>query len=85
MGLIDMQTNHLPTTLAYTAADAACDAVFLSGPVALAYSRFDESTRLSVRAEYLASIEPKRKNERFQIPGTFVIGSRQRPEATVNA
>lgn len=33
----------------------------LSGPVALVYSRFDESTRLSVRAEYLASIEPWRE------------------------
>ena len=80
-----MQTTHPPTTLAYTDADAACDAVFLSGPVALAYSRFDESTRLSVRAEYLASIEPKRKGERFEIPGTLVIGSGQRPGATFNA
>ena len=80
-----MQTNHLPTTLAYTAADAACDAVFLSGPVALAYSRFHESTRLSVRADYLTSIEPWRKGERFVIFGTVVIGSGQRPEATVDA
>ncbi len=80
-GLVDVQSSHLPTTLHYTDADAACDAAFLSGPVALAYSRFDESTRLSVRAEYLASIETWRDGERFEIPGTFVIGSGYRPAA----
>ena len=84
-GLVDVQLSHPPTTIRYADADAACDAAFLSGPVALAYSRFDESTRLSVRAEYLASIEPWRNGERFEIPGTFVIGSGQKPEAAVDA
>ena len=84
-GLIDVQLSHPPTTLQYTSADAACDAAFLSGPVALAYSRFDESTRRSVRADYLASIERWRDGERFEIPGTFVIGSGQKPEVAVDA
>ena len=84
-GLVDVQLSHPPTTLHYANADAACAAAFLSGPVALAYSRFDESTRRSVRAEYLASIERWREGERFEIPGTFVIASGQRPEATVDA
>jgi len=84
-GLVNVQLSHPPTTIHYTDADAACDAAFLSGPVALAYSRFDESTRLAVRADYLASIEPWRDGERFAIPGTFVIGSGQRPEAAVDA
>jgi len=83
--LVDVQLSHLPTTIHYADADAACDAAFLSGPVALAYSRFDESTRLSVRADYLASIEPWREGEQFEIPGAFVIGSGRRPEAAVNA
>ena len=78
-GLVDVQVSHPPTTIQYIDADAACDAAFLSGPVALAYSRFDESTRLSVRAEYVASIEPWRDGERFAIPGTFVIGSGHSP------
>ena len=80
-GLVDVQSSHAPTTIHYADADAACDAAFLSGPVALAYSRFDETTRLSVRAEYLASLEPWRDGERFDIPGTFVIASGQRPVA----
>ena len=84
-GLVDVQLTNPPTTLHYIDADAACDAAFLSGPVALAYSRFDEATRLSVRAEYLASIEPWRNGEQYDIPGTFVIGSGRRPEASVDA
>ena len=81
-GLVDVQLSHLPTTIHYADADAAFDAAFLSGPVALAYSRFDESTRLSVRAEYQASIERWRSRQRFEIPDAFVIGSGQRPKAT---
>lgn len=84
-GLVDVQLSHSPTTLQYADANAACDAAFLSGPVALAYSRFDESMRRSVRAEYLASIKRWREGERFEIPGTFVIASGQRPEATGDA
>ena len=84
-GLVDVELTHPPTTLRYIDADAACDAAFLSGPVALAYSRFDEATRLSVRAEYLASVEPWRHGERFEIPGMFVIGSARKPEACDDA
>ena len=86
-GLVDVQLSHPPTTIQYANADVACDAAFLSGPVALAFSRFDELTRFSVRAEYLASIEPWRDGEHFKIPGTFVIGFGQKPcagEPTLN-
>lgn len=79
-GLVDVELSRPPTTLQYIDGDSACDAAFLSGPVALAYSRFDEATRLSVRAEYLASVERWRVGERYEIPGTFVIGSGRRPE-----
>ena len=84
-GLVDVQLSYPPTTIHYADADAACDAAFLSGPVALAYSRFDESTRDSVRADYLASIEPWRDGERYDVPGTFVIGSGQKTGAAVGS
>ncbi len=74
-GLADVRITRVPTVIHYEDADTACDAAFLAGPVALAYSRFDEPTRLAVRAEYLASIEPWRQGERFEVPGAFVIGS----------
>ncbi len=79
-GLVDVELSHAPTTLQYANADAACDAAFLSGPVALAYSRFDEATRRSVRAEYVASVEHWRVGERYEIPGTFLIGSGRKPD-----
>lgn len=78
-GLVAVQISRVPTELNYADADAACDAALLAGPVALAYSRFDEPTRLGVRADYLASIEPWRQGERFAIPGMFVIGSGRWP------
>ena len=84
-GLVDVQLGHAPTTLQYAHADAACDAAFLSGPVALAYSRFDEPTRLLVRAGYLASIEQWRDGAQYEIPGAFVIGSGRKPEAPILA
>lgn len=74
-GLADVQISTVPTELRYANADAACDAAFLAGPVALAYSRFDAPTRIAVRADYLASIERWRQGACFAIPGTFLIGS----------
>lgn len=48
-------------------------AAFDGGAVALAYQKFDEQTKEDVHNEYLASIEPYRKNESYQIPGEFVV------------
>ena len=56
-----------------SAADAA-DAAFVGGPVALAYSRFDESTRAAARDEYLQSIAAYRVGEGYRVPGEFVVG-----------
>lgn len=81
-GLVDVQTSTVPTELNYADADAACDAALLAGPVALAYSRFDEPTRLAVRADYLASIEPWRQGTGYAIPGMFAIGIGRCPAAT---
>lgn len=47
-GLVDVQLTHPPTTLHHVDADAACDAAFLSGPVALAYSRFESEAGLTI-------------------------------------
>jgi len=47
-------------------------AAFVGGPVALAYSRFDEASRAGAHEEYLQSIEPYRKGEAYHVPGEFV-------------
>lgn len=71
--------QRLTTTLPYADEHAACDAAFVGGPVALAYSRFDAETRTQVRAEYIASIRDFRSDDGYRIPGEFVIASGRKP------
>ena len=61
------------STLAYASAEEAADAAFAGGPVAMAYSRFDEATRDAARAEYLESIDGYRDGAGYRVPGEFVV------------
>lgn len=74
-GFTNVQEHRIDTELAYDDADAAIGAAFLGGPVALAHSRFDDATRDSAYAEYLASIEPFRRGPGYCVPGEFVVVS----------
>jgi ubiquinone/menaquinone biosynthesis C-methylase UbiE len=78
-GLADVVTEKIETRLEWASADEACGAAFIGGPVALAYSRFDERTRLAVHGEYLESIEPWRDGSGYAVPGEFVIVSGRKP------
>jgi ubiquinone/menaquinone biosynthesis C-methylase UbiE len=68
-----VRQRRIATILSYDDADAACDAAFVGGPVALAWSRFDAEVRAHVRARYKHAIEPWRRNPGYRIPGEFVI------------
>jgi ubiquinone/menaquinone biosynthesis C-methylase UbiE len=69
-------TDRIHTVLHYSSAEQALIASFTGGPVALAYSRFDERTRQETHAEYLESIaEYRRPDGRYEIPGEFVIAA----------
>ncbi len=72
-GFTDVVFDRVATVLRYESPEEACGAAFAGGPVALAYSRFDERTRQEAHAEYLDSIEAYRKGGRFEVPGEFVI------------
>jgi ubiquinone/menaquinone biosynthesis C-methylase UbiE len=72
-GFSTVVAERLSTTLEYGTDDEACGAAFAGGPVALAYSRFDEPTRAEAHAEYLASIAPFRVSRGYAIPGEFVV------------
>jgi SAM-dependent methyltransferase len=72
-GFTDITVDRLSTVLDYGSADAALGAAFVGGPVAMAYSRFDEQTRRSARADYIASITPYRIGFGYAIPGEFVV------------
>jgi ubiquinone/menaquinone biosynthesis C-methylase UbiE len=73
-----VRQRRIATILSYADADAACDAAFVGGPVALAWSRFDEEVRAHVRARYKHAIEPWRRSQGYRIPGEFVIVSGER-------
>lgn len=66
-------TERIATILEYDSEAAALGAAFVGGPVAMAYSRFDEATRDQAHAEYLDSIRAYRAGEGYRIPGEFVV------------
>jgi hypothetical protein len=72
-GFRTVTTERISTELLYETGDAAADAAFAGGPVAMAYSRFDDATRQSAREDYIASIERFRAGTGYRIPGEFVI------------
>ena len=72
-GFREIVTERVSSVLAYASAHDACGAAFEGGPVALAYSRFDEATRSTARSEYLASIAPWKSGDGYVVPGEFVI------------
>ena len=79
-GFADVVAERLDAPLHYSSGEEACDAAFVGGPVALAYSRFDKALQLEVRAEYLASIEPYREGEAYRVPGEFVVVAGRTPQ-----
>ncbi len=68
-----LEHHRISATLVYANADEACSAAFAGGPVALAWSRFDENTRARVCERYIEAISPWREGECFRLPGEFVI------------
>lgn len=74
-GFGDLVVERLTVTLDYASGAEACDAAFVGGPVALAYSRFDETVRREVHAEYLDSIAAHRSGDGYRVPGEFVVVS----------
>lgn len=72
-GFEDLGAERIDTVLEYDSEDEALGAAFLGGPVAMAYSRFDDDTKAEVHAEYLESIAPHRDGAGYRIPGEFVV------------
>ena len=73
-GLAQVGLRRIATTLVYEDGEEACDAAFVGGPVALAWSRFDAATRERARVSYLAAISSWReRGGGYRIPGEFVV------------
>jgi len=72
-GFSDVKSDRITTTLEYESGEEACLAAFAGGPVAMAYSRFDDTTRASAYSEYLESISSHRRGNGYALPGEFVV------------
>ena len=72
-GFERVTTDRISTTLRYASATAAVRAAFAGGPVAMAYARFDEATRIDAEAAYLDTISAFRTGDGYAIPGEFVV------------
>ena len=72
-GFGGVRAERITTELAYEGEGQAIGAAFAGGPVAMAYSRFDESTRESAHAAYLESIAAFRRGSGYRVPGEFVV------------
>jgi ubiquinone/menaquinone biosynthesis C-methylase UbiE len=69
--------QRISAKLDYVDADEACDAAFVGGPVALAWSRFDDAARARVRARYVEAIGAWRDDRGYRVPGEFVVVTAQ--------
>lgn len=74
-GLRDVHQRRISTKLNYENADEACNAAFIGGPMALAWSRFQEVVKQRVRMQYLVSIEQWRSGITYAVPGEFLVAS----------
>lgn len=80
-GFVAFESHRVSATIGYADEEEACDAAFLGGPVALAWSRFDGAARSKVRRRYLEAIAPWRHGRGYRIPGEFVVACAARPGA----
>lgn len=78
-GFTNIRLTRFNDALEFLTAEEACIAIFLGGPVALAYDRFDEPTREEAHGEYLESIAAFRTGKGYKIPGEFVIALGEKP------
>jgi ubiquinone/menaquinone biosynthesis C-methylase UbiE len=81
-GLEKAEEHRITTTLNYADVEEACDAAFVGGPVALAWSRFDAKVRARVRSRYADAISPWREGRGYRVPGEFVVACARRPGGT---
>jgi ubiquinone/menaquinone biosynthesis C-methylase UbiE len=72
-GFSNTRVERMSTILEYDNEAQAVGAAFAGGPVAMAYSRFDEPMRQAAHAEYLESIAAFRRGAGYEVPGEFVV------------
>ncbi len=74
-GLEVAAEERVPVTLAWRSADDVCDALLEGGAVALAWKHFSPAVRAEVRAAFLATLEPFRRGQRYDVPAEVVFAT----------
>lgn len=72
-GFVDVTESRVTCTLDYAHTDQACEAAFVGGPVAMAWSRFDSAARERAARRYREAIEPWQTRQGVRIPAEFVV------------
>lgn len=72
-GFYGISSSRIEAKLSYPDDQAALDAAFAGGPVALAYHRFDRAIRAAAHRDYLRSIARYRTGDGYSINGEFVV------------
>jgi SAM-dependent methyltransferase len=72
-GFVPVEQHRITATLCYADAEEAFQAIFAGGPVALAWSRFNDDVRLRVHRRFMESIAPWREGRGYRMPGEFVV------------
>jgi ubiquinone/menaquinone biosynthesis C-methylase UbiE len=78
-GFSDVVEDSVSVRLSWASADEACLAMLEGGPVAMAWKRFPPETRAVVRAQYLASLEPFRRGDRYDVPVEIMFATARKP------
>jgi ubiquinone/menaquinone biosynthesis C-methylase UbiE len=81
VGFEDIREQRIDAVLEYADGEQACDAAFVGGPVAMAWSRFDDGVRRRVQRRYLQAISPWRVGQGYRMPGEFTIMLAAKPRA----
>ena len=72
-GFGDIVERRLEMRLEYASGDEACDAAFVGGPVALAYSHFSPDTKSEAARNISSPLKAYRIGDHYSIPGEFVV------------
>jgi len=72
-GFKSVSLDRFSLSLNFKDDEQACIAAFWGGAVALAYQKFDKTTRTNANKEYLDSIQKFKTEDGYSIPGEFVI------------
>ena len=78
-GFAQEETHRVASTLDFAGDDEACDAAFLGGAIALAWSRQGDAERARIRTRFLEAISPWRRGRGYAVPAEFVIASAVAP------